>query len=158
MCLPLKNLLSRLVIITVLLSAADSASSQTATINEPRTDLPLAFNNAGDTILVSHATLQNMFSKNRGEEVSINNAAGLFVKGLVNAKAQRRSDLVSVVIKLDMPANTTLFLSQIERSPGNFLYRGRITGKGYGDCYELKEKDSATYILVKKSIYDLQAE
>ncbi len=159
MLLLLKKKSMPMVFVAVILLISVNASTQSLPpINEPDNNRPLAFAGVSDSITVSTTSLSAIIEKRQGDTITINTGNGTVIEGVLELITSKYNNaLKTVSIRIISPEKILFSISRILLPSDKILYRGIITGKNTGDCFELVQNDDQ-YTFIKKNINKFRAE
>ena len=149
----MKNLYTCLLYL-VLFYTAPGLHAQPWPVREPDYNKPLLFQQLPQRIPVNTASLDDLLTNERGNEISLQVSPGVVWSGTVSSTGKEDPRVQSIMIKTTIPGNAGLFISRIRRPDGTQYYKGRIIGKNYGDAYEIIY-EKGVYYFEKKGFYDL---
>lgn len=155
----MKNLRTTLLCACTLFTGFYASAQATSPVNEPDYNKPKLFSTLPDRIPVEASLLNEMIAKQPGQSAGISLSNDVLVPAnfegtIVSAASKYENKIRSVVIRSSNYDGATFAITRIVGDNGTVTFTGRIISLKYGDLYELKEKEG-TYVLLKKSYYDL---
>ncbi|HVF98036.1 MAG TPA: hypothetical protein VM871_11970 [Flavisolibacter sp.] len=127
-------------------------------INEPDYNKPKIFADLPERLTLRLPELEALLSLPVGAQVNATVATGFLLAGTVVSKsAQANASSQSIIIKSSSRGGAVFTFTRRQATGGTFSYIGRMLGKGASDALEIV-KENATYVLRKKSYYDLMNE
>ncbi|MEO7922681.1 MAG: hypothetical protein ABIR30_03325 [Chitinophagaceae bacterium] len=154
----MKNLRTSVLCSCIILCGFYAGAQNTGNVpvNEPNYNKPKLFQGQPDLIQLSTENLNNLFTKQVGQPVRVQQAgiSFQFDGEIISTVSKYNNSLQSVVVRSTNFNGARLTISKLTDENGNTLYRGRIISLQHGDLYEL-QNNNGSYELVKRNFYDL---
>lgn len=132
-----------------------TAQTTVPPLNQPDYNKPKIFTDLPDKLDLRVTDMEALLNLPVGTQVNATVATGFSLSGTVVSKSNPAEQSVkTVVIKSALRKNALLTFSRVKKDDGSFFYVGRMISRDAGDAFEIA-KEGNTYVLRKKSYYDL---
>lgn len=141
----------------VCVNAQTSAKTLPIPLNEPNYNKPKLFQNLPDTIALNVAVLNNLFSSEKDQSVSMSmgsKSSDQFEGSILSKATNADGTTNSVVFRASNFNGACFTITKVINTDKTERYVGRIVNFQYGDLYELQLLNG-NYQLIKRNFYEL---
>ena len=113
------------------------------------TNKPNAFDNYAAELTANQATMEQLFTMQKGTAVNMPIATNLMLVGSVASNVQVYNNLQTVIVRLTNFPNVVLSISKLSDKYTPEKYVGRLLSSNYADAFEVEQLGNS-YILKKQ--------